>query len=356
MQSKATRRLRSVFLLTCLSFFSLLVAACGDLVPQNAKIDDLLINEVYTGEAVGNIQWIELLNNTNNELNLAGYKLVTRYGTVELGGAAGPRAVMPAGSAIVFSNFPDAVLADYCNFVKDSVKDDPAQQGKPVNCPRPPIQERTILGKLNPEQEVIVVKNASDVPTDQVGWGTADPALRTQVGAIGDTNLSLPSPKSATRSLGRIPYQGQTSDPVDPNKNTPGRINPGDFGLHNTRSPGVNAIPASAASFHFILRTATDIISTLGALLLWLVFVYIALVARRFETLSEQRTYWQWLMIAPIGIFIYAVIQVLSFIFFNRLPDSYSWPAFLALFLSGLACLYVINIFRLIAKNILEAQ
>jgi Lamin Tail Domain len=355
MQAKPVSPRKVILLIFNLGLFALALAACGDSTPTG-KTEQLLVNEVYTGEAAGGTQWIEFLNNTDAPLNLNGYVLETRYGRLDLGAAAGQRSTVVTGSLIVFSNSPQAVADATCKILNDSNRANPAI-GVDRPCPPAPVQETTIIGRMNPDADILVLKNAQGVIVDQIGWGTTDAALKAQLGVTTDVNMGLRSPKGAQVSLGRTSYLGQRINTIfQPDPAPPGRIDPGEFTIHNTPLALVNLKPPSPASFHPFLRTVTDFIATIGAIVLWLVFVFIALVARRFQTLADQKTYWQYLMVAPIGIFIYAVIQVWNFVSFGRLIDFWSWPAFGALFLSGVACLYVINIFRLIAKNILEAE
>ncbi len=46
-----------------------------------------------------------------------------------------------------------------------------------------------------------------------------------------------------------------------------------------------------------------------SALLLWLAFVLLGIAARNYQKVLRQTTEWQFLVIAPSGILIYAVIQ-----------------------------------------------
>ncbi len=325
----------------------LLLSACGELTPTGDS-ENLLINEVFTGSAAGGSQWIELLNNTNDPLKLTGYSLVTTKGTIDLGAISADspsKGVLNKGAAIVLASTPQIVNDQAFAFLQSSARDDAARTL--VKRPPLPLREDKVLGKLDPTKDLIVLKGPDGKIVDQIGWGSPD---RTTLGLASDVNTNLPAPNNEAKSLGRTPTIGQRQ-PTDP-----GQINPGPFTVHNTTGAGLNAIPRAPNTFNFIFTTFTDVIGTVGALFLWLAFIIIALVAQRFETLSEQKTYWRWLMIAPVGILIYAIIQVQDFIREGRLTDFWSWPAFLALFISGLACLYVINIFRLIAKNILSSE
>jgi hypothetical protein len=340
-------RPKIIALIACMAGL-LLLAACGELTPTS-NTEQLLINEVYTGTSPSDPQYIELLNNTNDPLNLSGYKLDSPHGTIDLSAltvGTASKGVMAKGSTLLIASSPQAVNDIAYNFLVNSQRDDAAKAG--VKRPPLPVKDDKVLGKLDPTKDLIVLRGPDNSIIDQLGWGGAD---RTGIqGISSDLNLNLPAANNTNKSLGRTPTVGQRA------ATDPGEINPGQFTIHNSLTPGIINIPRSPTSFGFIFTTFTDAVTTVGAALLWLAFVIIALVAQRFETLSEQKTYWRWLMAAPVGILIYAVIQVLEFVLEGRLTDFWSWPAFLALFLSGLACLYVINIFRLIAKNILESE
>lgn len=326
-----------------------LLAACGEVTPTN-DVKQLLINEVYTNSVdseTSGIQWIELLNNSGTDLSLAGYKIETAYGSIDLGTLAGApitAGLLPRARTVVVSNNPQLVNDTMYKLLQDA---EPNEENKPkIARPPLPINENKVMGKLNPQSDLVVLKASDGTILDQVGWNNPEQALRTQLGVTTDINLGLGSPNNVDKSVGRTAQFGQT-DFV---------INPGQFTIHNTPTPSTNTTPRTATSKGLFFTTFTDAVTTIGAILLWLAFVLIALVARRFETLSEQKTYWQYLMAAPVGILLYAIIQVQDFVRTGSLSVFWSWPAFLFLFLSGLACLYVINIFRLIARNILEAE
>ena len=49
----------------------------------------------------------------------------------------------------------------------------------------------------------------------------------------------------------------------------------------------------------------------LGAILLWLAFIVLGIIARRYEIVLGERTNWQFMIFAPTGILLFAVIQLL---------------------------------------------
>ena len=348
---------------------ALLLSACGELTPTNdAGATQLVINEVFTGAKAGGVQWFELLNNTDDLIKLDGYTLDTPHGTLDLAALAATSDYyqknkgIPKGGLLVFSNYPKTINDQMFKLTFDNAKDatDADKTAKAALKPPPlGVEDRAVLGKLNPDSDVIVLKQNGGV-IDQLGWGNPDANAIKSLGIIKtDINLNLPAAKSDNDSLGRTAHFNQRPAKDGPDGKPvpdPGHINPGVFTVHNTPTPGANTTPRAKVTTDFFFGSFTDLITTLGSLLLWMTFVFIALVARRFETLSEQKTYWQYLAVAPVGILIYAVIQVQDFIRTGSLSDFWSWPAFLALFISGAACVYVVNIFRLIAKNILQAE
>jgi hypothetical protein len=48
----------------------------------------------------------------------------------------------------------------------------------------------------------------------------------------------------------------------------------------------------------------------LGAVLLWLAFIVLGIIARRYEIVLGEKTNWQFMMIAPTGILFFALIQL----------------------------------------------
>jgi hypothetical protein len=49
----------------------------------------------------------------------------------------------------------------------------------------------------------------------------------------------------------------------------------------------------------------------LGALLLWLAFIVLGIIARRYEIVLAEKTRWQFMIFAPTGILLFAIIQFL---------------------------------------------
>ncbi|MEI6044430.1 MAG: lamin tail domain-containing protein [Chloroflexota bacterium] len=327
----------------CVVILTSLLAACGEQTPDGS-LDKLLLYEVYTNATQGGLQWVELYNNSDEEIKLTDWKLVTSKGEVTLNGTMASPAKAGPRRFVVTNSIAPLIEKAYTLQTDAAATDE--DRAKIKRLPASLFQEdKTLMGKLDPENEVVVLKKGNEI-VDQVGWGNITAELKNRLGITNDVHLNQSAPKGADISLGRTPNGG-----VFPSGGLPGY-----FTIHNTPSPGIG-VPKPDSRYNFFLGTITDIIAGIGGLVIWLVFILIALIARRFQVLAEQKTFWEWLMAAPIGIAIYDVILVWNYITEKNLTAPLpSWTGFGFLFLSGVACLYVINIFRLVAKNILESE
>jgi hypothetical protein len=59
------------------------------------------------------------------------------------------------------------------------------------------------------------------------------------------------------------------------------------------------------------LAVIPNYLLVLGAILLWLAFIVLGIIARRYEIVLGERTNWQFMVFAPTGILIFAIIQLL---------------------------------------------
>jgi hypothetical protein len=324
-------RIKKLALLLCLGLVFLL-AACNEYSP-NSRYDTPLINEVYTNSASNQLQWVEIYNNspvTADAMDLTDWTLNSGHGSVKLSGT-----LDATHKYLVVTNNLDAFKAAYPAF-KD-----------PTN-PKSKLLFSGALANLDPKTDVLVLKKGDGSVADQVGWGNPSDDLKNKVGTTGDVDLNLNNPADPAKSFGRTP-PGTPADGVP-------TANPGHFTLHDSVSPGGTVVP-DATKYTFPLATGTDILTGIGGIALWLAFIMVAFIARRFEVLAEQKTYWKWLLGAPIGIFLYDIILMVAYtVNHGSLENWEKWLSFPLLFLSGIFCLWVINIFRLIAKNILEAE
>lgn len=63
-------------------------------------------------------------------------------------------------------------------------------------------------------------------------------------------------------------------------------------------------------SEYLLLAVIPNYLLVLGALLLWLAFIVLGIIARRYEIVLGERTNWQFMVVAPTGILIFAIIQL----------------------------------------------
>jgi hypothetical protein len=342
------KKRRMPALVALVALLATFLAACGELTPSG-NVTGFLINEVYTGSASGGLQWVELIantsaSNTETSLDLSGLTLKTPKGTLDLSNlravvavpATGTQAArfvevgqnkpVPGGAYVVIASNVATFQAAF-----------PSQKVVPFD-------GSSVLGSLDPKDGAITLYRSGEL-LDQVGWGKPSNESLTALGASGNANLNLQPPTGdVARSLGRTPPTG----PRDPSK-------PGIFTIHETVSPG-GAVQQPRDKYNFLLNEITNVITIIGGLILLLVFVMIGVIARRFETLAQQRTFWQFLLLAPIGILIYDVVTILAFVTRGSFNDQDRWIGFTSLFISGIACAAVINVFRNIAKDILAAE
>ena len=59
------------------------------------------------------------------------------------------------------------------------------------------------------------------------------------------------------------------------------------------------------------LAVIPNFLLVLGAVLLWLAFIFLGIIARRYEIVLGERTNWQFMVVAPTGILLFAIIQLL---------------------------------------------
>lgn len=75
----------------------------------------------------------------------------------------------------------------------------------------------------------------------------------------------------------------------------------------------------------------------LGGLFLWATFVFLALIARKYEIVFHKPTKWQYMLIAPSGILLYVVLSAVSYSQARIImTDFQRWVAYSAFLMSGL--------------------
>lgn len=85
--------------------------------------------------------------------------------------------------------------------------------------------------------------------------------------------------------------------------------------------------------------TVTNLVTIAGSILLWITCVLFGLIARKYETVLRKKTDWQYMIFAPSGILVYAVIQIIAFSSQVKLNVMQSWIAYTFFLLSGLLSL-----------------
>jgi hypothetical protein len=58
------------------------------------------------------------------------------------------------------------------------------------------------------------------------------------------------------------------------------------------------------------LAVIPNYILVLGAILLWLAFIVLGIIAHRYQIVLGERTNWQFMVFAPTGILVFALIQL----------------------------------------------
>jgi hypothetical protein len=81
-------------------------------------------------------------------------------------------------------------------------------------------------------------------------------------------------------------------------------------------------------------------IMIVAAVFLWITFVRFGIIAKRYEKVLRKRTEWQFIIIAPSGILVYAVLQLLSVFQGNlKMPVNTGRIAYSLFFVSGILSL-----------------
>lgn len=88
-------------------------------------------------------------------------------------------------------------------------------------------------------------------------------------------------------------------------------------------------------------KMISALFTIVGAIILWLGLVFFAIIAKRYEQVLMKKTNWQFIMIAPSGILLYAVIQAYSLMVVGNLKmtDMQTWISYGFFALSGLLSL-----------------
>jgi len=78
-----------------------------------------------------------------------------------------------------------------------------------------------------------------------------------------------------------------------------------------------------------------------GAIILWLSLILFSMVAKKYEIVLRKKTDWQFMIIAPSGILIFAIIKAYAAVAkgFLKMTILQSWIAYGVFFLSGILSL-----------------
>jgi hypothetical protein len=85
--------------------------------------------------------------------------------------------------------------------------------------------------------------------------------------------------------------------------------------------------------------TVTNLVTILGSILLWVACVLFGLIARKYETVLRKKTNWQYMIFAPSGVLVFAMIQIIAFASQVKLNVLQSWIAYAFFLLSGVLSL-----------------
>lgn len=100
------------------------------------------------------------------------------------------------------------------------------------------------------------------------------------------------------------------------------------------------------SSEFFVYITLTNLLAVLGGVLLWATCFLFAIIARRYELVLRKKTNWQFLMFAPSGILLYALIQAYAFMSQIKMNPAQSWLGYGFFLVSGLLSLWGAEQFR----------
>lgn len=88
-------------------------------------------------------------------------------------------------------------------------------------------------------------------------------------------------------------------------------------------------------------KMLSSALTIIGAVLLWFSLFLVGIIAQRYEKVLHKKTDWQFIMISPTGIIVYAIIQAYSLIIVGNLKmtDIQTWIGYFFFFLSGVLSL-----------------
>jgi hypothetical protein len=280
------------------------------------KPTPVILSEIATGPRGD--AYVELYNDTDAPVDVKGWSVKTLSGTAELD----RNTIIEPGSYLIVPSYPKAFEQAHPALAEAAAK----TSGQ--------IEFVAPKGAL-------ILYDTKGITVDAVTWPMPAPA--------GGPRPGLPSLVRRTQGLDSDTNGDWRAGPATP----------GTFGLPTIRMPS-----------RIFLLEVTNYLSLIGGFLLWAAFVLMGLIARRFETLTGQRTFWQGMVIAPVGILIYNLIQANAFFARGamtdcRLPaEGNRWTfgfstceqlwSFVPLFIAACVMAYVVYLFYRISRRILE--
>ncbi len=268
-------------------------------------------------------QWFELYNRTGDWQVLEGWSVEMAAGSL----LPLPRLVLPPYGYAVVAASETSFRADHPDF--------PGLVVFPATWPG--------LG-----QGFLVLRNVQGEVVDAVNWQKVEtPPAEVKLWDAPVIGPAAPWILDAKRNI--LADHSLERRPVGIDRDLPA-----DFIRQPFPSPGTVHEPSATWPAHLLLTDWTNVASVAAGVLLWIAFIYVALIARRFETLTRQRTFWQAMLFAPSGILFYVIVQSIGFRTRGSMTVDEQWWSFVILFVSALLCVALVFLFRQRARKILE--
>ena len=88
-------------------------------------------------------------------------------------------------------------------------------------------------------------------------------------------------------------------------------------------------------------KNISSYLTIAGALILWLSLILFSIIAKKYEIVLRKKADWQFMIIAPSGILIFAIIKTYAAVIkgFLKMTFIQSWIAYGIFFLSGILSL-----------------
>ncbi len=96
------------------------------------------------------------------------------------------------------------------------------------------------------------------------------------------------------------------------------------------------------ANDYFIYVTLPFLLLVLSSVLLWLTFVFLGLIAKRYQIVLRTSTRWHFMVIAPLGMLLAALVQLYVFVIKSAsvLKETESWTVSILILVSSLGTLW----------------